>query len=63
MVIVNGVNRTIGLKILANSFSADRLVTRRHSAYSINSEDHIQIRVELRPSKSRISSQIVLFAI
>ena len=38
MLIVNGVNRPIGSTILADSFSTDRLVTVRLSAYPINSE-------------------------
>ena len=38
MLIVNGANRPIGSKILADSFSTDRLVTGRLCAYSIDSE-------------------------
>lgn len=38
MLILNEVNRSIGWKILAASFSTDHLVTGRLSAYSINSE-------------------------
>ena len=38
MLIVNGVNSPIGSKIFADSFSTERQVTGRDSAYSISSE-------------------------
>ena len=63
MLIVNGANRPIGSKILADSFSTDRLVTGRLCAYSIDSERSHSHHLELCPSKCRVSSQIVLFAI
>ena len=44
-------------------FSTDHLVTERLCAYSIDSERSYSHRLELRPSKCRVSSQIVLFAI
>ena len=60
---LNGVNSPIGSKILADSFKTDRLVARRASAYSRAQTGHYEIRLELHPKKSRVSSAIVLFPV